>query len=101
MTTLVVSYQLIYFHMANITLFAQVISKIPRDLIKSVIRKYGTDKHAKGFNSWSHLTSMIFCQFADCVSLREISNGLKSATGNLNHLGIQRAPSKSTLAVVS
>lgn len=84
--------------MANITLFAQVISKIPRDLIKSVIRKYGTDKHAKGFNSWSHLTSMIFCQFADCVSLREISNGLKSATGNLNHLGIQRAPSKSTLA---
>lgn len=41
---------------------------------------------------------MIFCQFAGCSSLREISNGLKSATGNLNHLGISRAPSKSTLS---
>ena len=41
---------------------------------------------------------MIFCQFADCVSLREISNGLHSANGNLNHLGIPRAPSKSNLA---
>jgi transposase DDE domain len=27
-----------------------------------------------------------------------ISNGLKSATGNLNHLGISRAPSKSTVS---
>jgi len=41
---------------------------------------------------------MIFCQFADCVSLREISNGLHSANGNLNHLGILRTPSKSNIA---
>lgn len=33
-----------------------------------------------------------------CDSVRDISNGLKSATGNLNHLGISRAPSKSTVA---
>ena len=84
--------------MANITLFAQVIQKLPKDLIKSLVRKHGTDKHAKCFNTWSHLVSMIFCQFADCVSLREISNGLHSANGNLNHLGIPRAPSKSNLA---
>lgn len=84
--------------MAKITLFAQVIQKLPKDLIKSLVRKHGTDKHAKGFNTWSHLVSMIFCQFADCVSLREISNGLHSANGNLNHLGIPRAPSKSNLA---
>ena len=69
--------------MAKITLFAQVIQKLPKDLIKSLVRKHGTDKHAKGFNTWSHLVSMIFCQFADCVSLREISNGLHSANGNL------------------
>ena len=84
--------------MAKITLFAQVIQKLPKDLIKSLVRKHGTDKHAKCFNTWSHLVSMIFCQFADCVSLREISNGLHSANGNLNHLGIPRAPSKSNLA---
>lgn len=84
--------------MAKITLFAQVIQKLPKDLIRSLIKKHGTDKHCKGFNTWSHLVSMIFCQFADCVSLREISNGLHSANGNLNHLGMSHAPSKSNLA---
>ncbi len=41
---------------------------------------------------------MIFCKFADSVSVREISNGLHSANGNLNHLGILRTPSKSNIA---
>ena len=41
---------------------------------------------------------MLFCQFAKSQSVRDISNGLKSATGNLNHLGIEKAPSKSTIS---
>lgn len=84
--------------MAKITLFAQLAQHLPKDSLKKVIRESGADKHSKGFNTWSHLISMVFCQFASCGSLRDISNGLKSATGNLNHLGIQRAPSKSTLS---
>ena len=49
--------------MEKITLSAQAIQKLPKDWIKSLVRKHGTDKHAKGFNTWSHLVSMIFCQF--------------------------------------
>ena len=41
---------------------------------------------------------MLFCQFANSQSIRDISNGLRSATGNLNHLGMIIAPSKSTLS---
>ena len=41
--------------MANITLFAQVIRLIPREIIQRLVKKHGTDKHAKAFNSWSHL----------------------------------------------
>ena len=74
--------------MANITLFAQVIRLIPREIIQRLVKKYGTDKHAKGFNSWSHLVTMIFRQFSGSVSLRQISEGLQSATGNLNHLAL-------------
>ena len=84
--------------MANITLFAQVIGKMPKENIRKIIRTAGTDKFCKGYNTWSQLISMIFCQFSCCDSVRDISNGLKSATGNLNHLGISRAPSKSTVA---
>ena len=31
--------------MTKITLFAQVIQQLPKDLIKSLIKKHGTDKH--------------------------------------------------------
>ena len=55
--------------MANITLFAQIVRKIPREIINSIFRKYNSDKFCKGFNTWSHLITMIFCQFAYCTSL--------------------------------
>ena len=84
--------------MANITLFAQTIAQLPRQEIRQIIREAGTDKHSKGYDTWSQLISMVFCQFSNCDSVRDISNGLKSATGNLNHLGISRAPSTSTVA---
>lgn len=41
---------------------------------------------------------MLFCHFAKSTSVRDISNGLRSATGNLNHLGIAKAPSKSSIS---
>ncbi|WP_329903744.1 IS4 family transposase [Porphyromonas pogonae] len=84
--------------MANITLFAQAIGQLPKEKIKTIIRNAKTDKHCKGYDTWSQLMSMMFCQFSNCDSVRDISNGLHSANGNLNHLGISRAPSKSTVA---
>ena len=84
--------------MTNITLFSQIISKISRQSFGKLVQEYSSDKHSKGYNSWTHLVSMLFCQFAKSQSVRDISNGLRSATGNLNHLGIQKAPSKSSIS---
>lgn len=84
--------------MVNVTLFSQIISRLDRSKFKNLVKSHQTDKHQKGFNSWSHLVSMLFCQFAKSQSLRDISNGLRSATGNLNHLAMNRAPSKSTIS---
>lgn len=84
--------------MVKVTLFSQIISKLDSSLFKKLVKGHQTDKHQKGFNSWSHLVSMLFCQFAKSQSVRDISNGLRSATGNLNHLGVLKAPSKSTLS---
>jgi hypothetical protein len=84
--------------MANLNLFSQIISKLDRTSFKKIVEAKKTDKHQKGYSSWTHLVSMLFCQFAKSQSVRDISNGLRSATGNLNHLGIQRAPSKSTIS---
>lgn len=84
--------------MLNITLFSQIISKLDSSKFRRLVKLRQSDKHQKGFDSWSHLVSMLFCQFANSQSLRDISNGLRSATGNLNHLGMLNAPSKSTLS---
>jgi len=84
--------------MTKVTLFSQIISKLDRNIFNKLVQEKQTDKHQKGYNSWTHLVSMLFCQFAKSQSVRDISNGLRSATGNLNHLGIIKAPSKSTVS---
>lgn len=83
--------------MTNYTLFSQIIGHIDRKSFKKLVCDRQTDKYCKGFSSWNHLVSMIFCHLAKSTSIRDISNGLRSATGNLNHLGIQSAPSKSAI----
>ena len=84
--------------MVNVTLFSQIISKLDRSKVNKLVSSSGSDKHNKGYTSWNHLVSMLFCQFAKSQSVRDISNGLRSATGNLNHLGIHKAPSKSSVS---
>jgi len=84
--------------MSNVTLFSQIISKLDRSKFTKLVTRHRTDKHQKGYTSWAHLVAMLFCQFAKSQSIRDISNGLRSATGNLNHMGIAKAPSKSTIS---
>ena len=84
--------------MSNITLFSQIIKKIDRPIFNNLVAKHQSDKACKGFDSWTHLVSMLFCHFAKSTSVRDISNGLRSATGNLNHMGVSSAPSKSSIS---
>jgi hypothetical protein len=88
--------------MVNVTLFSQIMQIINRNLFKKAVDKYGTDKHNKGINSWTHLVTMIFCHLAKAQSIREITNGIRSINGNLNHLGIlNKTPSRSSLSYIN
>ena len=84
--------------MTNVTLFGQIIQTLDRAGFNRLVREHQTDKHNKGITSWTQLVTMLFCQFSKLNSLRDICNGLKSASGNLNHLGISKAPCKSSLS---
>lgn len=84
--------------MTNITLFSQILRLIDRNSFSRLVNQYNSDKHSKGINSWTHLVSMLFCHLAKANSVREIANGLRSATGNLNHLGVLRGPCKSSIS---
>lgn len=82
----------------NITLFAQIVQYLDKGIFNDLVRKHQSDHGCKGFDSRTHMLSMIFCHLAKSCSVRDISNGLRSATGNLNHLGIKKAPSKSSIS---
>jgi hypothetical protein len=79
-------------------LFSQIIHIIPRTSFARLVHECGAERHAKGFSSWDQYVSMLFCQFAQAKSLREISDGLAVTCGKLSHLGLSAAPAKSTLA---
>lgn len=88
--------------MVNVTLFSQILNHLGRNLFSKSVEQYETDKHNKGINSWTHLVAMLFCHLSKSQSIREITNGLMSITGNLNHLGIQgKTPKKSSLSYIN
>jgi hypothetical protein len=78
-------------------MFSQVLQLFPRLEFQKMVKETKSERHARGFSSWSQFVSMLFCQLGRAHSLREISGGLRSCEGKLKHLGIS-APSHSTLA---
>jgi hypothetical protein len=82
----------------KITLFAQIFQKISKKSFNKLVEKNQSNKHCKGNDAWTHFVTMLFCQFSKSNSLNEVCNGMRSATGDLNHLGLTRAMKKSSLA---
>jgi hypothetical protein len=80
------------------SLFSQLLSLIPRNEFHRAVRDHRAERGAKGLTSWAHFVSMLFCQFAQAKSLREISDGLRICLGRLAHLNIRKAPPRSTLS---
>ena len=80
------------------SLFNQLLQHFPRTEFASLVKKNDAERCAKGFGCWTQLVSMLFCQLAHADSLREICNGLGCCLGKLVHLGIGKAPNKSTLS---
>ena len=85
----------------KVTLFGQMTSVPGSGAFGRLVSKHDTDKRSKGISSWTHIISMPFCHMANAQSLREISQGLRSATGNLRHPGIGKAPGKSALSYIN
>jgi hypothetical protein len=80
------------------SLFSQLLHHFPRTEFAGLVRKHGAERHSKGFTCWTQFVAMLFCQLARADSLREICNGLSCCLGKLVHLGVGKAPKRSTLS---
>jgi hypothetical protein len=80
------------------SLFNQLLHHFPRLEFAGLVKKHQAERAAKGFDCWTQFVAMLFCQLGHADSLREICNGLACCLGKLVHLGIAKAPNKSTLS---
>ena len=80
------------------SVFQQILKLIPRMEFQQMVDEHGSDRRSKGLSSWAQFVAMMFCQLGRAQSLREIEQGLASAEGRLQQLGLEGATKRSTLA---
>lgn len=80
------------------SVFGQLISLLDRGDIKKAVRSTNSDYKYKGFQTWEHLISMLFCTLSGCSSLREITAGFLGLKGKTEHFALKKLPRRSTLS---
>jgi hypothetical protein len=85
-------------HFTGQPVFNQLLSLIPRSLIRRLCRRHAADRYCKKFKAYDHLVTMLFSALHQCTSLRELITGLQASSGRLRHLGLTHTPRRTTLA---
>jgi len=77
-------------------IFKQVIGLIDAINFHGLVKKNNADYYYKTFKAKTHLITVLFGILSRCDSMTEICEGLRALGGKLNHLGLEKAPAKST-----
>lgn len=85
-------------HFFGTSVFGQLISLIEPKIITNSAKSCNSDRYVKKFTTKDHLISMLFCSFAKCTSLREVSGAMLGLSGKTKHFHLNHIPKKSTLA---
>jgi Domain of unknown function (DUF4372) len=80
------------------SIFGQILQIFSKHEFCEAVQATGANHGEKGFTCWQQFVGMMFCQLGQAQSLREICGGLASCLGKLKHLGVDAAPSRSTLS---
>lgn len=85
-------------HFFGQSVFGQLISLISPTIISTAARQHKSDRYVKKFTTKDHLISMLFCCFAKCSSLREVSGAMLGLSGKTKHFKLNSIPYRSTLS---
>lgn len=80
------------------SIFGQILHLFSKREFFETVYATQAERHAKGFGCWDQFVAMLFCQLGQAHSLREICGGLACCFGKAKHLGIKKAPKRSTLS---
>lgn len=79
-------------------ILSQILSCISTDIIKQASKKHNSNRYYKRIPVRVHLTSLLYGVFSYCNGLRELCEGMLACEGKLAHLGLDKAPPRSTLS---
>lgn len=83
-------------HLVGQPIFKQLINFLPKEKFDALVLENNSDRYYKTFTSWDQMVTMLFGIFNRCDSMVEICDGMQALQGNLNYLGMDRSPAKST-----
>ena len=58
--------------------FGELLEVLPKGPFSRLVEQHESDKHCKGYDSWSHLVSMLFAQLSGVRSLRELETAFNA-----------------------
>lgn len=79
-------------------ILSQILKTIPTGIITTATRKYNCNRYYKSIPMRVHLVSLLYGVFSYCNGLRELCEGMLACEGKLAHLGLNKAPARSTLS---
>ena len=77
-------------------ILSQVLKLVDKLSFDRLVKQRKSDHYYKTFKSWPHFVTMMFGILSRCDSMSETCESLKGMSGKLNHLGLKRAPAKSS-----
>lgn len=77
---------------------SQILDVIPNSLIQSANRKHQSNRYYKRLPLRVHLITLLYGVFSYCNGLRELCEGMLACEGKLSHLGLDKAPARSTIS---
>jgi hypothetical protein len=77
---------------------SQILDVIPSGIINSANKKHQANRYYKQLPLRVHLVGLLYGVFSYCNGLRELCEGMLACEGKLSHLGLDKAPARSTLS---
>ena len=77
-------------------ILSQVLKLVDKLSFEKLVKHKKSDRYYKSFKSWPHFVTMMFGILSRCDSMAETCESLKGMSGKLNHLGLDKAPAKSS-----
>ena len=77
---------------------SQILDVIPNSVINASNRKHKSNRYYKRLPLRIHIVSLLYGVFSYCNGLRELCEGMLACEGKLTHLGLDKAPARSTLS---